>query len=236
MRSRKYIFFVFICLTSCLSQSGSNTTASSNTGFNSKYYCEEFSVVPPATRNWRQLVLTELTREKFPLLFDPRPNSDLVKYCPNFPKLSDDQKKIIWLRVFDGMVFFESSCKTGAQAAGPNGTAFGLLQLHLGREQDYARDCKKNDSKSSQRSLACGIVMVHDQIDQNNKLFFDGSYWEVLRPRGRSQRAKQIASHLWYYPLCQPAPKQDAQQELPGSAPKPTNKPPVNGLQNIIRY
>lgn len=227
MGLRKYLFSALIFLTSCYSESGSKSVTASK-GFNSKYYCEEFSINPPTDRNWRQVVLNELNRQKHPLFFDPKPDSDLVKYCPNFPNLTDDEKEIIWLRVFDGMVFFESSCKSSAQAKGPYGTAYGLFQLHLGREQDYARNCRQNDSKYSQRSIACGMTMVHDQIDQDNKLFFSGSYWEVLRPKGRSQRAKQIAAHLWYYPLCQPKPKIDTGNQDLGEAPRPQTKPGIS--------
>lgn len=207
MGSRNYIFFVFICLTSCLSESGSKINTSSKATFNSNYYCEEFSVVPPTSRNWREIVFSEITRQKNPIFFDPKPQSDLVKFCPNFLNLTDDEKKLIWLRVVDGMVFFESSCKPAAVAQGPYGTAYGLMQLHAGRENDYSRNCRRNDSKSAHRSLACGIAMVHDQLDQTDTLFFAASYWEVLRPKGRSQRAKAIANHIWYYPLCQPKPK-----------------------------
>ncbi len=198
--SRKYIFFLFFYLTSCFSRS---QNASVKQAYSSNYYCEEFSAQPPPNRNWRKFVMTELTPEKYPLFFDPKANSDLVKFCPNFPNMNEDEKKIILLRIIDGMVFFESTCNVGASGAGPNGTAYGLLQLHLGREQDYERNCRKYDSKSSNRSLACGLNMIHNQVEDNNKVFFEGSYWEVLRPKGRSQRAKTIASHIWYYPLCQ---------------------------------
>lgn len=203
MGSRTYIFFVFIYLTSCNSESQSGAKKPT---FNSKYYCEEFSISPPANRNWRANVLNELTEQKYPLFFSPKGGSDLIKYCPNFTNLSVDEKKIIYLRLVDAMVFFESSCNVSANAKGPNGTAYGLLQLHLGREQDYQRNCRQNDSKSSSRSLSCGFSMLHDQVDQHNKIFFDGSYWEVLRPKGRSMKAKIISSHLWYYPLCQGNP------------------------------
>lgn len=200
MGTRTYIFFVFIYLTSCFSNSQSNQ---GHSAYTSNYYCEEFSVSPPANRNWRNIVLNELTPAKYPLFFDPKDKSDIVKFCPNFRNLADEEKKIILLRIIDAMVFFESSCDISASAKGPNGTAFGLLQLHLGREQDYERNCRKNDSKTSSRSLACGLNMIHNQVDDNNKVFFEGSYWEVLRPKGRSQKAKTIASHIWYYPLCQ---------------------------------
>lgn len=199
METRTYIFFLFIYLTSCFSQGQGHKEKSAYT---SKYYCEEFSISPPAHRNWRHIVLKELTPTKYPLFFDPKGSNDIVKFCPNFPNLEEHEKKIILLRIIDGMVFFESSCNVSARARGPNGTAYGLLQLHLGREQDYERNCRKNDSRTSNRSLRCGLNMIHNQVDDNNKIFFAGSYWEVLRPNGRSRKAKLIARHLWHYPLC----------------------------------
>lgn len=201
MGSRKYIFFVFIYLTSCFSHSEGG--GAQQPGYISNYYCKEFSTVPPANRNWRTTVLNELTPKKYPLFFEPKAQNDLVKFCPNFSNLAEDEKKIILLRIIDAMVFFESGCNVSASAKGPNGTAYGLLQLHLGREQDYERNCRKNDSRTSTRSLTCGLSMIHNQFDDSNKVFFSGSYWEVLRPKGRSQKAKTIASHIWYYPLCQ---------------------------------
>ncbi|MBL7543886.1 MAG: hypothetical protein JNL11_08720 [Bdellovibrionaceae bacterium] len=199
MGTRQCIFLIFIYLTSCSSESQSSSETRT---FNSRYYCEEFSISAPTNRNWRSAVLAELNEHKYPLFFRPKGGSDLTKYCPQFVNLSIEEKKIIYLRLIDAMVFFESSCNANAKAKGPNGMAYGLLQLHLGREQDYQRGCRQNDSKSSNRSLACGFGMLHDQVDQTNKLFFEGSYWDVLRPKGRSKKAKTISSHLWYYPLC----------------------------------
>lgn len=176
-------------------------------GYVTKYYCEEFSLGAPDRKNWREFFLSEVTPRKFPALFEDNLNqgaaSDLIKYCPNYVNLSDDEKKIILLRIFDGMTFFESSCNTSARAKGPNGTAFGILQLHLGREQDYARYCNKYDAKNPKKSLACSLDMLHNQVLNNKRIFSSASYWDVLRPRGSARKAYTIASHIWYYPLCQ---------------------------------
>lgn len=200
MESKIYIFFLFIFLTSCFSKSQSNTQKQS---LNSNYYCQEFSVAPPKDRNWREIVMSELNSEKYPYFFQNEANSDIARFCPNFSNLSEYEKKIIWMRVLDGMVFFESTCKTDAAARGPNGTAYGLLQLHLGREHKYEDNCRKNDSTNGRRTIACGLSMIHEQIEQYRKLFFSDSYWDVLRPKGHSKRAQNIAKHIWYYPLCQ---------------------------------
>lgn len=159
-------------------------------------------------KNWREFLMSELTPAKYPLLFEDQISrgapADLIKYCPNYPNLKDEEKKIILMRLLDGMVFFESSCNSNASAKGPYGTAYGVLQLHLGREHDYARGCKKLDSKNPKRSLACSVSMLHNQVENSKRLFSSGSYWDVLRPRGAARKAYTIASHIWYYPLCQP--------------------------------
>ncbi len=190
-----------------------NSTASNpaaiieQSSLNSKYYCEEFSIKPPSQRNWRASALAELNPSKFPKLFatDVKNGApaDLLKYCPNYPNLLDTQKKTIILRVVDAMVFFESSCNSNARAKGPNGTAYGIFQLHYGREDDYASDCRRYDSKDPFRSIACALDMLHDQVENSKAIFFSGSYWDVLRPRGQSGKATRIANQIWYYPLCQ---------------------------------
>jgi hypothetical protein len=203
MTLKKGILFNVLLLTGCFSVS----QGAAPQGFETKYYCEEFSVNPPAKRNWRNLVLNELKPEKYPLFFESDPTKggarDINKYCPNFSNLEVEEKKIILLRILDAMVFFESSCEVNAAAKGPNGEAFGILQLHLGREHDYARNCKKNDSKTADRSLICGMAVLHDQVQNENLFFSSASYWDVLRPRGPSRRAYTVASHIWYYPNCQ---------------------------------
>lgn len=202
-------FFMTALAQGAIQQSTSLSSASKTIlkGYNTKYYCQEFSMLAPEKSNWREFFLAEITAKKYPALFEDRLNqgaaSDLIKYCPNYPNLDDDQKKIILLRLVDGMTFFESTCKITAKAKGPNGTAFGILQLHLGREQDYARYCNKFDAKNPKKSLTCGLDMLEDQVLNNKRIFSSDSYWDVLRPRGAARKAYTIASHLWYYPLCQ---------------------------------
>lgn len=175
---------------------------------NSKYYCEEFSIRPPEQRDWRAVVLSELSPSKFPKLFETDVKLgaavDIKKYCPNYSNLKEEQKKIILLRILDAMVFFESTCNINARAKGPNGTAYGIFQLHYGREDDYASYCRRFDSKNPIRSIVCALDMLHDQIERAQRIFFSGSYWDVLRPNGQSKKATRIANHIWYYPLCQP--------------------------------
>ena len=214
------LFFLSLVMTSLIhspnvsakERSKSIYTANSQLrGYNSNYYCKEFSINPPTRKNWRDYMMAELSPEKYPLFFEDNPGdgapSDLIKFCPNYPNLNVDQKKIILMRLFDGMVFFESTCNETAKGRGPNGIANGVLQLHLGREDDYAKGCRQYDSRDPKRSFSCSLKMLHDQVNNSNRIFSSGSYWEVLRPLGRSNKATAIANHLWYYPLCHKMPK-----------------------------
>ena len=207
MKSNLLYIFTFFSIIALAEKEPSNATIIEQSRLNSKYYCEEFSVSPPAQRNWRTAVLAQLIPLKFPKLFETDISngaaSDLIKYCPTYPSLDNEQKKIIILRIIDAMVFFESSCNISARAQGPNGIAYGIFQLHYGREDDYARNCNRFDSKNPIRSITCALDMLHDQIETSRRVFSSGSYWDVLRPNGQSKKATRIVSHIWYYPLCQ---------------------------------
>lgn len=200
MGARAILFILFsITLSSCLSMAEKKQQVRS---FYTGYFCPQFNPEVDQKRNWRSVVLEEITENKYPQFLNPKSNSDLIKFCPNFMNLSNYEKKVIWLRIIDGIVYYESTCKPTARAHGPNGIAYGLMQLHLGREQDYQRYCNRYDSKTPGRTLICGLNMLHEQLDQYKDVFFSGSYWDVLRPKGVSRKAKSIASHLWYFPKC----------------------------------
>jgi hypothetical protein len=44
--------------------------------------------------------------------------------------------------------------------------------------------------------------MIHDQIARGEKLFSSNSYWEVLRPNGRSRKAKKIMAATTKFKSC----------------------------------
>jgi hypothetical protein len=119
------------------------------------------------------------------------------------PRLSDEDKKGLWILIISAMTHYESSCIYTGKAKGPNGIAAGLLQLHRGKEARYSRGCRNGDSGSAERSLICGISMINDQIEEGRPLFSPNSYWEVLRPTGRSKKAKKIMAVIGQYPACQ---------------------------------
>lgn len=140
-------------------------------------------------------VITE-NGKNFPFLLK---GGDIINYCRKYPGMTVRQKGLVWVAILTMMAHFESSCDGSAHAAGPNGTAQGLFQLHKGKEQNYtsadaAARCLKNASLSAKQSSACTLAMLDRQLEKSGgKVFYDKSYWDVLRPHGSSQRAYQIA-------------------------------------------
>lgn len=151
-------------------------------------------------------IYQSLKEEKasFPLLMQ---GGTLTKYCPKYPRMSDDQRMMVWVMVMTMVAHFESSCSIKAKAKGPNGTAKGFYQLHAGKEQNYDKLglCVKNASNSAEKSSKCALSMLEKQL-QNDKgqLFSPRSYWDVLRPAGAAKKADDIQRTLKKSSLCNP--------------------------------
>jgi hypothetical protein len=172
---------------------------------NKKYAdkCENFAG-NGEVRKWGRIVEKELARERQRALYEAP--GDLKQICPAYTRLNDEDKKGLWILIVSAMTHYESSCIITEDAKGPNGTAAGLLQLHRGQEARYSKGCRNGDSGFADRSLICGISMLNDQIERGEPLFSKRSYWEVLRPRGRSKRARNIMAVISQYPACESRP------------------------------
>ncbi len=108
---------------------------------------------------------------------------DLMRLCPNFKLMNESNKANVAVLLLTAMAFEESSCNNAETARGPNGTAAGFLQLHLGKEANYASACKNFDSKTSEGSLSCGLAIIDKQMAKGNLFRQEGNYWDVLRPQ-----------------------------------------------------
>ncbi len=172
--------------------------ASDKMNYNNK--CNNFAA-DGAINKWGAVINKEISRPKYSSLLTEGPK-DIIKYCPNFDSMSIQERKALNILILTAMAHYESSCNFREKATGPNGTAAGLLQLHKGREQNYSSGCRKGDSKSPERSLICGLSMINDQINRGENLFSSNSYWEVLRPAGRSRKAKKIMATIAQFPSC----------------------------------
>lgn len=162
--------------------------------------CEKFADDGELNK-WGAVINKELNNPKYETMLHDGAR-DITKYCPRYPDMAVPDKKALNVLIITAMAHYESSCNYRVKAPGPNGTAAGLLQLHKGREHRYSSGCQKNDSLNAERSLICGLSMLHDQLARGENLFSPRSYWEVLRPRGSSKRAHLIQSAIRKFPSC----------------------------------
>lgn len=163
--------------------------------------CENF-VGDGEVNKWGEVVQKELSKDKYGALLKQGPK-DIGLYCPNFSGMNMDERKSLNILILTAMAHYESSCNFREKAPGPNGTAAGLLQLHRGKEGQYSSGCRNGDSASAERTLICGLSMLNDQVvARGERLFSSASYWEVLRPRGRSQKAKKIMAAINKFSAC----------------------------------
>ncbi len=129
----------------------------------------------------------------------------LGDYCPNFKNLQTRGRAFVWTVILTAMAHFESSCDGDETAQGPNGRLRGLFQLHQGAEAGYDgndNECINNASYSEQNSIKCALSIIDLQFQKRGTLFSNKSYWEVLRPNGRSQRADDIQRALRNSSMC----------------------------------
>ncbi|MFZ3231435.1 MAG: hypothetical protein WA160_14605 [Pseudobdellovibrio sp.] len=135
-------------------------------------------------------------------------NGTLGKFCRKYPNMTTQRKALVWVMLMTAVAHFESSCSDSASAKGPNGTAYGLYQLHKGKEENYdgaTKACIKNASLDPKLSSTCALMMIENQLTKSGGvLFYKDSYWDVLRPNGRSGKAKFIAETLVKSSLCNP--------------------------------
>jgi hypothetical protein len=120
---------------------------------------------------------------------------DLPQYCPNFSKFNKQERENFWVWFVAAMAMRESSCKPNAKAKGPNGTAAGLLQLHLNKEFAYHTDCKNTHALDPHQNLSCGGAMLDRQFIRYNRIFLaKGSYWEVLQTDSSGSGVRRLVA------------------------------------------
>lgn len=133
---------------------------------------------------WGQAVIQSLKRGNGETLLAG--TNDLRRACPNYANLGVEERSYVWVSIFATMAFKESSCDPSAEVPGirQGRYARGILQLHRDSEQRYANGCRRGDSRNPTKSLSCGISMLNDQLEKSGRLFYERTYWGVLRPQG----------------------------------------------------
>jgi hypothetical protein len=142
--------------------------------------CSNFIKSSGAFGSWGKFVMNELNPGQHSNLF--RENvADMPKICPRFRDMSETGKKNFWVWLLAAMANEESGCEERITARGVNGTAAGLLQLHLHHESEYGCAPGTN-SLRAQDNLKCGLVILNNDVDRTNRVFpSENNYWEVLR-------------------------------------------------------
>ena len=149
---------------------------------------------------WANLVMKEMKSGENDSLI--KGSDDLMKLCPGYQSLNLEGRQNVWVLIVNAMAFYESSCNQRSKAQGPNGSLIGLLQLHRGKEDKYAPNCKKGDGSTPAGTFRCALSMLNSQLERGEPLFSRKSYWDVLRPQARSKKSIKIQNAIKSFPLC----------------------------------
>jgi hypothetical protein len=156
---------------------------------------------------WGKYIKKELSRKHYTNLLN---NEKAFRgFCPGFRTMSTQERKSLWVFIVMSMSHYESSCRPKVQAQGPYGIANGLLQLHAGAENKYLhwdqkRICRRGDSNNPIESIQCTLAMLSGQVKRHNSVFFEGSYWDVLRNSNENDtHAYKIKRAIRMIPGCE---------------------------------
>jgi len=155
---------------------------------------------------------------------------DLVQdadyFCPNYYKLTRDERINFWGQLFSAISYFESGWKpTTRYRESTMGIdpvtkqpvySEGLLQLSY-QDTQWATWCEfdwnadKNlsptDPKKTifdpHKNLSCGVGIMARQIRRRGKIILSsGAYWAVIRENGRYQKLSQISEIVRRHHYC----------------------------------
>lgn len=156
-----------------------------------------------------------------------RGDSDLARICPNYPRMNDSSKANVILLILTAMAFEESTCNNSASARGPNGTAHGFFQLHLGREASYAGQggdsCKNYDSRTPEGSIRCALETINRQMSEGPMFRQESNYWDVLRPQRWSSKRKSYFPNPSYTEIREAIADFEPCTERTSSSQRPSN-------------
>lgn len=158
--------------------------------------CSEF-VHNGEIGQYGEMVRKELTKSN-QFLNIKRGDSDLVSLCPKYSEMNDSSKANVFLLILSSMAFEESSCNNSKSARGPNGTAKGLFQLHLGKEARYAPECSNYDSRTVEGSITCALGIINKQMAEGPLFRQESNYWDVLRPKRWSTKRRSYFNNPSY--------------------------------------
>jgi len=116
-----------------------------------------------------------------------------VAACPNWKRMTVDEKRHFWVWVMAAISKVESTCQPHARnGGGTNGVAVGLVQLDERPSQRKWRgdNCKAKSVKAPEDNLRCGLDILSELLKGQNGEYKgsgelwgrkSGSYWQHLR-------------------------------------------------------
>tara|TARA_R110000868_G_scaffold14661_4_gene67856 strand:- start:7231 stop:8022 length:792 start_codon:yes stop_codon:yes gene_type:complete len=138
--------------------------------------------------------------------------------CPNWGRLSENEKMKFWVWMMASIAQVESSCNNRSVNTGrvpnPSDRPRGLLQLNTLRSERQWRgpNCRfpsgAEATYNASNNLKCGMDIMDELLKgssgeyrANGKIFPTNSYWEKLRPN-HSSNGGPIGRLVRRYPPC----------------------------------
>lgn len=160
----------------------------------------------PERAEWTRITLEAVEKH----YKDLDSTQDMGQFCPDYYKLSKDQRINVWGELFSLVAFYESGWNPHSdytentlgidRVTGQRVVSSGLLQLSYG-DMLWAKWCPfdwesdkhiktfNTSIHNPKNNLQCGIGIMAHQIRKHKKIIIDkGVYWSTLR--AGSQRAK----------------------------------------------
>jgi hypothetical protein len=170
----------------------------------------------PERKNWSEFTL-KIVSEEFAKLDQV---NDASLFCPQYSKLSKDEKINFWGMLIAEMALHESSWDpTSRMKEGSQGTDWvtgqpvyseGLLQLsyqdiswapYCEFDWNHDKNLSPRDPKKTildpKKNLRCGIKILADQVASKKEIALKSDvYWAVLREGGEYSKIKEISADI----------------------------------------
>lgn len=141
-----------------------------------------------------------ISSPKFNILRTSLEHSDVASVCPNFIKMSREQREGFWVWVLAGIEFQESHCgRVHRKDPMANGRIKGRLSVPVNGKA-YSDSCVNIENDEGQ--IGCGLSLILRELNRSEdaKLFSPRAYYGVQRPKSAGHKGfrKFVAS----YPVC----------------------------------
>jgi hypothetical protein len=171
--------------------------------------CNSFST-STKLNNWGKIFLQAIRNAPNPALYEG--SKDILKLCPNYRSMSDEEKNGLQLMFIKNFSMSEASCKATARLpqarngnfGAPNGTAYGLFQMHLGKENlltPKTHACKPYDSQVPEKAIRCLAAHLNERVAEGYPIF-TRNHFADLDPNDSRGEARRNMADIRNYRYC----------------------------------